>query len=242
MACRAASGLSGAQDALGAFQRGLQVLLLRVVPGGEALIADGGQGVVDFVQRDAGGDGEVGELLHANAGAAHGVVGGEHGLLEFEVGEAADEAAHGFAVLFEEGVDGGAHGFLLHAPGFGGIEHAELGVDAGEDGVFAQQAGAEAVHGGDPGALQFGACFGLLLEGLRQLLAHVAGGLLGEGDGQDAQGIDSGGHQLAEVFHQHGGLAGAGSGDDAGIEVALGDIDGVELIGGEGDGSSCALH
>ena len=134
----------------------------------------------------------------------------------------------------KERVDGAAHGFLLHAPGFGGIEHAELRVDAGEHGVLAQQSRAEAMHRGDPGALQLGACFGLLLEGLRQLLAHVAGGLFGEGDGEDAQRIDAGAHQLAEVFHQHGGLAGAGSGHDAGIEVPLGHIDGIELIGSEG--------
>ena len=41
-----------------------------------------------------------------------------------------------------------------------GIEHMKLRVDAGEDGVFPQQPGAEAVDGGDPGALQAGARVG----------------------------------------------------------------------------------
>src|ERR1035438_866631 len=44
-----------AEDALDALQSGLQVLLLRVTPGSQALITDGVQRVVDFVQGDAGG-------------------------------------------------------------------------------------------------------------------------------------------------------------------------------------------
>ena len=65
-------------------------------------------------------------------------------------------------------------------------------------------------------------------------VAHVAGGLFGEGDGQDAQRVDAGFHQPAEVLDQDGGLAGAGAGHDAGIEVAAGNVQGFELAGVNG--------
>src|SRR6185436_18601567 len=91
-----------AQDALGAFEYAFEVLLLRSAPAEEAFLADCDQGVVDFVERDARRGREVVKLPDTYAGAAHRVVGIEHGLLEFEIGEAADQAAHIFQMLSEK--------------------------------------------------------------------------------------------------------------------------------------------
>ena len=65
MACSAARGRIGAEYALGAFERTFQMCCCARLQPSQALVADGVQGVVDFVERHAGRGGEVRQLLHA---------------------------------------------------------------------------------------------------------------------------------------------------------------------------------
>ena len=109
-------------------------------------------------------------------------------------------------MIFEHGIHGAGKGILLHAPGFTLVGHAKLRVHAGEDRVLAQQACTKAMDGGDPGALQAGADFRVVVERRGQFLAHVARGLFGKRDGQNAQRIDVFRYQAAEVLNQHSGL------------------------------------
>ena len=70
------------------------------------------------------------------------------------------------------------------------FEHREIGRDAGGDGVFLEQAGAETVDGGDPGSFDGFAMLGRVGEALDETLLDFGGGFFGEGDGQDAAGVD----------------------------------------------------
>src|SRR5581483_9761940 len=126
--------------------------------------------------------------------------------------------------------------FLLQTPRVAFVGNHELWIDAGENGVLFQQAGAETVHRGDPGALQPGPDAGDVGKRFGQLLAHITGGLFRERDRQDARRIDLFLNQAPEVFHQNGGLSRARPRDHTGIVVAIGDIDGAKLMLGKGDG------
>ena len=114
---------------------------------------------------------------------------------------------------------------LGRAP-IGGIEHAEAGVQAGGDGVRAQDPRAEAVEGRDPGG--FGLARRLAVAELEQAGAHaraqLARRLLGEGDGQDLVGAQAVVHHRGdEALDQHGRLARAGVGRQHEVAVAAGD-------------------
>jgi len=52
---------------------------------------------------------------------------------------------------------------------------------------------------------------------------HLAGGLVGEGQGQDALGVDAVRDQVRDAHRQHPGLAAAGSGEDQQGTAAVGD-------------------
>ena len=79
--------------------------------------------------------------------------------------------------------------------GLGVVEHAEAGVDAGLDGVAAQQRATKRVDRADPGRIEVadqiepivGLFLGAILQaataGSPDAVAHFAGGPLGEGDG-----------------------------------------------------------
>ena len=45
-------------------------------------------------------------------------------------------------------------------------------------------------------------------------LAHLVGGLVGEGDGHDLPGLDAGGDQVGDPMGEHPRLAAAGAGQD----------------------------
>ena len=70
------------------------------------------------------------------------------------------------------------------------FEHFEIGRNAGGDGVFLQETGAEAVDGGNPGSFDAFAMLGARLETLDEAVLDFRGGLFSKRDGEDAAGID----------------------------------------------------
>ena len=150
----------GGDDALRAFQRGFQLLALRVIPGGERLIGGRRVSVSPISSRvtpaGTGKSASCSTRTPAPRMASYAESTASSNSKEESPRIRPRMAARCSA---KQSVHRGAHGFLLQAPGFALVGDCELGVDAGEDRVFAQQAGAEAVHGGDPGALQSGARF-----------------------------------------------------------------------------------
>ena len=78
----------------------------------------------------------------------------------------------------------------------------EAAREAEVAGVAPQDPHAGRVEGRDPDALRLGA------EQLLDALAHLAGGLVGEGDGEDLLGRDAAGaDQVRDAVHQHARLA-----------------------------------
>ncbi len=109
----------------------------------------------------------------------------------------------------------------LQAQGFALVHHVEIRIESREDGVLLQQPGAESVDRGDVGAFQLAANFGVLRKSANQPFVHVAGGLVGEGNGENAQRIDAAFDQQSEILNQDRGFAGARAGDDAGVARRL---------------------
>ena len=132
---------------------------------------------------------------------------------------------------FQRGVVG-----LARQPRRGGlVEHLEVRVQAGRQRMGAQHAGAEAVDGPDPGAVDRARVLGLaeLGEAPPQALAQLPRRLLGEGQGQHGPHRDAvDPHGLREALDHHGGLARAGVGGEQGGAAAVGDRG--ALLGGEG--------
>ncbi len=90
-------------------------------------------------------------------------------------------------------------------------------------GVAAQDAHARRVEGGDPEPLRGGT------EQLLDAFAHLAGGLVGEGHGQDLFGRDAAGaDQIGDAVHEHARLAAARAREDQ--QRALGDLDRAALL------------
>ncbi len=109
----------------------------------------------------------------------------------------------------------GAEGFARKHERLLGIEHAEVRVDSGGDGVLAQQPAAEAVNGRDPGSIELaGEIMALaLVQSRADARAQLAGGAVGVSD--DEQGVDREptlDRRPAEALDQHRRLAGAGAG------------------------------
>ena len=100
--------------------------------------------------------------------------------------------------------DEGAHERLLIVA----IHDGEAGPVAEHLGVAAQQAVGDGVEGAAPEAVGGGA--GELLDALE----HLAGGLVGEGQQQDAPGGDALIQQPGDAVGQRARLAAAGAGDD----------------------------
>ena len=90
--------------------------------------------------------------------------------------------------------------------------------------MAAQHAGAQRVEGAEPQPL------GGAAEHGGDALAHLAGGLVGEGDGQHLAGKGAAGQQdMGEAGGQHAGLAGAGAGQHQ--QRAVHGLDGFALLG-----------
>ena len=103
-----------------------------------------------------------------------------------------------------------------------GIEDGEIGREADHLGMAAQQPGGQRMEGAEPPALHRPADEG------RDPVLHLAGRLVGEGDGEQLLRPGLAGHQdMAEAGRQHPGLAGARPGQDQ--DRAFGRLDGLAL-------------
>ena len=137
-----------------------------------------------------------------------------------------------------------AHDERDEAGGVGGVVDGECGAQTGGVMLSAQDAHAGGMEGGDPHALADRPNQG------RDALAHLGGGLVGEGDRQDLTGAGSaGGEQVGDAVGEHPGLAGPGAGDDeqgrTGVRDGplLGGVEAGEELGRVGDapgGRTCA--
>ncbi len=127
----------------------------------------------------------------------------------------------------------GAHLVAGVVDGVVGLEPGQLGTL----GVAAQQAGAEGVEGGDGEPAQAWVRGSALFEGVGagdlgdDALAHLAGGFVGEGQGEDAPGRRALLDDLCDAPGDDAGLARAGGGEDE--QGALGVEDGGFLGVGE---------
>ena len=103
---------------------------------------------------------------------------------------------------------------------------AKLRVDADGGPVAAQDAGAEGMEGAH------GHLAALVADQGQDALAHLGGGLVGEGHGQDLPGLHAlDADEVGDAVGQHAGLAGAGTGQDE--QRPLGRGDGARLLGVE---------
>jgi hypothetical protein len=114
------------------------------------------------------------------------------------------------------------------------VEHLELRVDAGGEGVRPEQTRAEAVDGRDVRPLGL-PCLVPRAE-VEQARAHapleLGGGLLGEGDREDGRDVDAVVHHgPGEALDQNRRLAGPSAGADEQGAVAA--VDGLALLLGE---------
>ena len=90
-----------------------------------------------------------------------------------------------------------------------GAEDREIGAQAHQLRMAAQDLGADGVEGAEP--LH---AFGDGADDGGDALAHLPGGLVGEGDGEDLRRIGlAGGDQVRDPGREHAGLAGAGAGE-----------------------------
>ncbi len=120
------------------------------------------------------------------------------------------------------------HDLLEQAELVVGVEDGEARGEADQGGVATQHAGAEGVEGAEPEALD------RLLQDGADALAHLAGGLVGEGDGEDLAGEGAVGEQdMGEAGGEHARLAGAGSGQHQ--HGAVDALDGLALLGVQAD-------
>jgi hypothetical protein len=105
-----------------------------------------------------------------------------------------------------------------------GVEDGEVGPEAGQFGVAAQDLDADGVEGAEPGH-----ALDRLADEKADALLHLAGGLVGEGDGEDlARPGEAEREDVGDAGGQHAGLAGAGAGQHE--DGALGRLDGAALL------------
>jgi len=170
-------------------------------------------------------------------------------------GEGAEQRGIGRGhALVEPGVPGVVEDALARDLG----RDLEAGVEAGLERALSQEGGGEGVDGGDGRALEVGGrrqealalvlslrALQGVLDALAQAQLQLAGGLLGEGDRDDAvEGGAAGADEGEDAAHQDRGLAGAGAGleQERGVEVADHAVaDG--LVGGRvGHGPTLSRH
>ena len=174
---------------------------------------------------------------------AQGVVGEAHERPE-RVGEVRGQAVERLlAAPVEHVTEGRLIGGVGEPVGLALVEHLEGGVEAGGDGVGAQQACAPAVDGGDGRAL--GLPRVLVVAQLGEALANpgpqLRGRLLGEGDRQDRPQVHVVlAHRGHEALHQHRGLAAPGVGGEQERSGAV--LDGGALLGAELDHAAAPLR
>ncbi len=124
--------------------------------------------------------------------------------------------------IFKHSSDGGQ--------GVGFVEDAEVAIVAGAErrDFLTQYPRAGRMEGADPWHSGSGA------DQHRYPIAHLVGGLVGEGYREDAVGSGVAlGHQVGDTITQHAGLAGAGAGENQGRAVRRQDrfaLRGIEVV------------
>ena len=104
-------------------------------------------------------------------------------------------------------------------------EDGEVGAQADQLGVAAQDLGADGVEGAEPGHALAGRP-----DERADALLHLARGLVGEGHRQDVEGPGlAGGDEVGDAGGEHPRLAGAGAGEHE--DGAFGRLDGPALLG-----------
>ena len=175
--------------------------------------------------------GETGQIADLHARSADRVIGVQHFAARVVGGERAHQRTHAIGFDREHTVQRFVDGAPLLARRFALVHYMELGIETGEHGVLLQQAGAEPVHRGNIGALQLAADLCAVAKRVRQSVAHVVGGFVGEGDGQNAQRVHAAFHQALEVLDQNRRLPGSRPSHHAGVPRCLFDGDGLQLTG-----------
>ncbi len=120
--------------------------------------------------------------------------------LDHRAGGLRREAALGQRQLLEDALE---QGELVV-----GVVDRELAGEAERLPLPAQDLDARGVKGAEPEIA------GLAAEALLETRAHFAGGLVGEGEAEDAPGRRALAHQAPDPLGEHAGLAAAGAGDD----------------------------
>ena len=171
---------------------------------------------------------EAGESLGVGAeGILLGLIGGPAAVFlgVDEVLALADGAA---AAVFAEAIEEGGDEATLVAV----VVDGEVPVEAGPRREASKQAGAEAVEGGDDNPL--GGLF-VVEEGV-DAVAHLGGGAVGEGDGDDGvRGLPVVVDQVGDAVGEDPGLAAAGAGEDEERAAVVEDgfaLWGVEIVHG----------
>ena len=177
-------------------------------------------------RREAGLIGDI-EIAAAavgeGAGVALGNIGGAETLVLPGVDHAGELPGRPALVVEVFGLDQ----LLDQADDVVGIEDGEIGAEADELGVAAEQLDADRVEGAEPGHAFDGAA-----DEQRDALLHLAGGLVGEGDGEDLRGEGAAGvEDVGDAGGQHARLAGAGAGEHQ--HRAFQRLDGFGLLGVE---------
>jgi len=142
-----------------------------------------------------------------------------------EVKDARGRIVRGDAMVFREAYTGedfarplfgilhlnGAHGEFEGRELVGVVVDGEVGGQAETSRFTAKQANAERVEGADPG---FAAIDAAGFEKEAHAVAHLRGGLVGEGDGENRVGRHALLNQIGDAIGDDAGLAGSGAGQD----------------------------
>ena len=139
---------------------------------------------------------------------------------------------------------GAIDGVLGETRRLGLVGDGEAGGEAGLERELAQQRVAERVDGADgdvadaiaqrqPARAPRVALGGGAAQLRDDALAHLGGGLAGEGDGQDVRGIDADAQQVDVALHQHRRLAGAGRGLEHDVVARIDGVGARRLVGRE---------
>ena len=116
---------------------------------------------------------------------------------------------------------------VQHVLGVGLVHDREVGAEPGRLGVDAQQAVGDGVERAAPDAAGRRRRRAATMR--RGALEHLLGRAAGEGQQQDALGVDARGDQVGDAVGERARLAAAGAGDDQQRAVAV--RDGLALLG-----------
>ncbi len=160
-----------------------------------------------------------GKNLLELSGGAHGFSHGEQRIVDARGGPDFGEPEEFLRAIAGEFIQRFLHRLPAQEGGFEVVEKLEAGIETGGEGVFAQNGVAEAVDGGDLGALDFAALFRLGLEAGGEALFQFGGRLFRKGDGEDFFRVDAFLDEPCETLDENAGFAGPRAGNDTDILV-----------------------